>query len=233
MVYYSNINLSEKDSQHDVSSDSLSHAAKGEKVRGHKYLTREFKNGRWMYTYDVPKNNKVGSANNTKTSRNKSEEHMRGNYYYKYDETTGKISKNKEGHKRIKDLKKESKQTRKELEKVTNNDKLHNPTPVYKSKTVKTDNGVKRVQEAYYITDDGKKLNATEYGRYVRAKESEARKKDAMTYANYRRQQKLADQEKAEFKAYKEAVKNSSKKVYSGIKANKGFAIIKKLFGIG
>lgn len=44
-------------------SDVLCHAKKGEEVAGHKYVSREFKNGRWIYNYgdedDAPKTSKT------------------------------------------------------------------------------------------------------------------------------------------------------------------------------
>jgi len=61
MIYYYNAPESIQSLQHDLFSDSdnLSHAAKGEEMANHKYSTREWVNGKWVYKYgEESKSNK-------------------------------------------------------------------------------------------------------------------------------------------------------------------------------
>ena len=202
-----------------LDSNDLAHWDKNFKIQDHKYLSRFIKNGKWRYVYGESEkaNSKSGTTNKSDTPKvaTDNSEWRNGNYYYNYNEKTGRISMSKDGKQRLKDLKNEAKKTKKDYERYQ---KLR-------------DSGAYKLKNLYYEDKDGNDVrDPGKVGGYIRNQESMARAKDAAAYAQYKRNLRMAEEEKARLKEYRAECRKSARKEFVDSVADKGMSIINKLF---
>ena len=198
----------------------LVHYKEGETAKDHKWISRKKTSNGYTYTYDT----KNGNNGNQKTKqlnppwqekKSQNDDWRGGNYYYDYDEKTGRISMSKDGKQRLKDLKNEAAQTKKDYEKYQ---KLR-------------DQGAYKLKNLVYKDKDGNTVrDPGMVGGHIRSQESEARAKDAATYAQYKRNLRMAEEEKARLKEYRAKCRKAARKEFVDSVADKGMSIINKLF---
>jgi hypothetical protein len=121
----------------------------------------------------------------------------------------------KDAKKRLKDLKKEAEQTKKDYEHYQR----------------MRDSGAYKLKNLYYEDKDGNTVrDPGKVGGYIRNQESMARAKDAATYAQYKRNLRMAEEEKARLKEYRAECRKAARKEFVDSIADKGMSIINKLF---
>ena len=210
-------------------SNYLVHAKKGSKRAKHKYITREWNNGSWVYKYqkdDSPKSyaqdvkdytKSNGFKNekdyqNFKQNRDKDDVILETKGFYDYNPKTGKMSMTKDAEKRLKEMKQELDKSKREIEKFERKRKLGRFN-VNKKKSW--------TNEEYYSNSAGDRIDdPMKFGKNVQAEERALRERNAYLNSQYKRNLKLAEKEKQLLKQYRRDQR-----------VQKGKEIINNIFG--